>query len=55
MKNVPQISVLETNMRKLLLVETGTIKGNAGKFTLGTTTRAEMAQVLYNLMTKQLN
>ena len=36
-----------------LLVETGTIDGNAGKLTpAGTTTRAEMAQVLYNLLKK---
>lgn len=36
-----------------LLVETGTISGNAGKLTpFSTTTRAEMAQVLYNLLTK---
>jgi len=36
-----------------LLVKTGTISGNTGKLTpLSTTTRAEMAQVLYNLMTK---
>jgi hypothetical protein len=36
-----------------LLVETGTIGGNAGKLTpIGTTTRAEMAQVLYNLLSK---
>ncbi|TVX99085.1 S-layer homology domain-containing protein [Cohnella terricola] len=36
-----------------LLVETGIIDGNAGKLTpTSTTTRAEMAQVLYNLLTK---
>ncbi len=36
-----------------LLVETGTINGNAGKLAPGdTSTRAEMAQVLYNLMTR---
>jgi len=36
-----------------LLVETGTIGGNAGKLApLSTTTRAEMAQVLYNLLSK---
>ena len=36
-----------------LLVETGTIGGNAGKLTpTSTTTRAEMAQVLYNLLSK---
>ena len=33
-----------------LLVETGIISGNAGKLTpAGITTRAQMAQVLYNL------
>lgn len=36
-----------------LLVETGTISGNGGKlFPTSTTTRAEMAQVLYNLLSK---
>jgi hypothetical protein len=36
-----------------LFVETGTINGNNGNLTpLSTTTRAEMAQVLYNLMKK---
>ncbi|MED5019582.1 S-layer homology domain-containing protein [Paenibacillus chibensis] len=36
-----------------LLVETGGIGGNAGKLTpTSTTTRAEMAQVLYNLLAK---
>jgi len=36
-----------------LFVSTGTIKGNAGKLTPSyTTTRAEMAQVLYNLLVK---
>lgn len=36
-----------------LMVETGTIGGNAGQLTpMSTTTRAEMAQVLYNLMSK---
>lgn len=36
-----------------LLVETGTIAGSGGKLNpRGTTTRAEMAQVLYNLLTK---
>ncbi|WP_027630683.1 S-layer homology domain-containing protein [Ruminiclostridium cellobioparum] len=36
-----------------LLVETGIINGSAGKLTpAGITTRAQMAQVLYNLMTK---
>jgi len=36
-----------------LLVETGIVKGNAGKLMpLDTSTRAEMAQVLYNLMTR---
>ncbi len=36
-----------------LLVETGTIGGNAGKLNpTSTTTRAEMAQVLYNLLSK---
>ena len=35
------------------LVETGTIGGNNGKLSpTGTTTRAEMAQVLYNLLSK---
>ena len=35
------------------LVETGTVNGNLGKLTpLGISTRAEMSQVLYNLMTK---
>jgi|GEM_PF-1598477 len=35
-----------------LLVESGTIGGNAGQLTpAGTTTRAEMGQVLYNLLT----
>lgn len=35
-----------------LLVETGIVSGNGGKISpAGTTTRAEMAQVLYNLMT----
>lgn len=39
-----------------LLVETGIIKGNGGKLCpIDATTRAEMARVLYNLMTKQLN
>jgi Listeria/Bacterioides repeat len=37
-----------------LLMETGTIGGNAGKLTpTKTTTRAEMAQVMYNLLSKQ--
>ncbi|GEM_PF-2457388 len=36
-----------------LLVKTGTVSGNAGKLTpTGTTTRAEMAQVLYHLLSK---
>lgn len=36
-----------------LLVETGSIGGNVGKLTpTSTTTRAEMAQVLYNLLAK---
>ncbi len=36
-----------------LLVETGTISGNAGRLSpASTTTRAEMAQVLYNLLSK---
>ncbi|HWR55621.1 MAG TPA: S-layer homology domain-containing protein [Negativicutes bacterium] len=36
-----------------LLVKTGTVSGSAGKLTpLSTTTRAEMAQVLYNLLSK---
>ncbi|WP_136607679.1 S-layer homology domain-containing protein [Paenibacillus dokdonensis] len=36
-----------------LLIETGSIGGNAGKLTpTSTTTRAEMAQVLYNLLAK---
>ncbi len=36
-----------------LLVETGTVGANAGKLTpANTTTRAEMAQVLYNLLSK---
>ncbi|GGH35921.1 S-layer homology domain-containing protein [Paenibacillus segetis] len=36
-----------------LLVETGTIDGNTGKLTpTSTTTRSEMAQVLYNLLAK---
>ena len=36
-----------------LLVETGTISGNRGKLSpTNTTTRAEMAQVLYNLLSK---
>ncbi|MPM34889.1 hypothetical protein SDC9_81479 [bioreactor metagenome] len=36
-----------------LLVETGTISGSGGKLNpTGTTTRAEMAQVLYNLLAK---
>ena len=36
-----------------LLVETGIIGGNAGKLTpTSTTTRAEMAQALYNLLSK---
>lgn len=36
-----------------LLVETGTVGGSAGKLTpTGSTTRAEMAQVLYNLLGK---
>jgi hypothetical protein len=36
-----------------LLVKTGTIGGNAGKLNpTSTTTRAEMAQVLYNLLSK---
>ncbi len=37
----------------MLLVKTGTVSGNAGKLSPnGTTTRAEMAQVLYNLLGK---
>jgi hypothetical protein len=41
------------NEAMTLLVETDIIVGNAGKLTpMGTTTRAEMAQVLYSLMTK---
>jgi len=37
----------------MLLVETGTIGGGAGKLSpTNTTTRAEMAQVLYNLLSK---
>lgn len=36
-----------------LLVETGTISGNGGKLSpMSTSTRAEMAQVLYNLLSK---
>ncbi len=36
-----------------LMVKTGTIGGNAGKLNpTSTTTRAEMAQVLYNLLSK---
>jgi|GEM_PF-1975352 len=36
-----------------LLVETGTVSGNNGKLTpTSTTTRAELAQVLYNLLSK---
>ncbi len=36
-----------------LLVETGTVGGSSGKLNpTGTTTRAEMAQVLYNLLSK---
>ncbi|MEA4961635.1 immunoglobulin-like domain-containing protein [Lutispora sp.] len=36
-----------------LLVETGIIKGNGGKlFPIDTTTRAEMAQMLYNLLSE---
>ncbi|MCM1566278.1 MAG: S-layer homology domain-containing protein [Dehalobacter sp.] len=36
-----------------LLVDTGTVSGNAGKLSpTSTTTRAEMAQVLYNLLGK---
>jgi hypothetical protein len=36
-----------------LMVKTGTIGGNAGKLNpTGTTTRAEMARVLYNLLSK---
>ncbi|HHV98444.1 MAG TPA: hypothetical protein GXX36_02525 [Clostridiaceae bacterium] len=36
-----------------LLVETGTIGGNGGKLSpTGTTTRAEMAQVIYNLLSR---
>jgi hypothetical protein len=36
-----------------LLVKTGTIGGDAGKLNpTNTTTRAEMAQVLYNLLSK---
>lgn len=36
-----------------LMVETGTIQGNTGRLTpTSTTTRAEMAQVLYNLLSK---
>ncbi len=36
-----------------LLIETGTISGNGGKLSpTSTTTRAEMAQVLYNLLSK---
>lgn len=37
-----------------LLVETGTIGGNESKLSpMGITTRAEMAQVLYKLLSKQ--
>lgn len=37
----------------MLFVETGTIEGNAGRLSpASTTTRAEMAQVLYNLLSK---
>ncbi|HWR56712.1 MAG TPA: S-layer homology domain-containing protein [Negativicutes bacterium] len=37
----------------MVLVETGTVGGSAGRLTpTGTTTRAEMAQVLYNLLEK---
>lgn len=37
----------------MLFVETGTISGNDGKLSMpGTATRAEMAQVLYNLLAK---
>ena len=36
-----------------LLVETGTISGSGGRlFPTSTTTRAEMAQVLYNMLSK---
>ncbi|MBP1925149.1 methionine-rich copper-binding protein CopC [Sedimentibacter acidaminivorans] len=36
-----------------LLIETGTISGNAGKLSpISTTTRAEMAQVLYNMLSR---
>jgi hypothetical protein len=36
-----------------LLVQTGTVGGNAGQLTpASTTVRAEMAQVLYNLLSK---
>jgi hypothetical protein len=36
-----------------LMVESGTIAGNGGQLTpASTTTRAEMAQVLYNLLSK---
>ncbi len=36
-----------------LFVKTGTVSGSNGKLTpTGTTTRAEMAQVLYNLLGK---
>ena len=36
-----------------MMVETGTVSGNGGKLSpTSTTTRAEMAQVLYNLLGK---
>lgn len=42
-----------TNDAMELFVQTGTISGNNGKLSAArTTTREEMAQVLYNLMTK---
>ena len=41
------------NTAMKLMVETGTVKGSDGELTpLNTTTRAEMAQVLYNLLSK---
>lgn len=43
------------NEAMTLLVETGTISGNGGKLSpTSTTTRAEMAQVLYNLLSAKI-
>ena len=47
-----QIATYATPAMKLF-VETGTISGSGGKLTpISTTTRAEMAQVLYNLLSR---